>query len=128
MNEKNEELYKTLVGLEKKLLQGNFDVNLELQHHKSDIDRLRDVVEELKKQELHLSSSLQSDVEDVGNRIYVTSDKLSELSNQLSYLETRLVTLEEHKDNADKRVWSYVEKVIIAIISGVMTMLFNNLY
>lgn len=128
MNEKNEELYKTLVGLEKKLLQGNFDVNLELQHHKSDIDRLRDVVEELKKQELHLSSSLQSDVEDVGNRIYVTSDKLSELSNQLSDLETRLVTLEEHKDNADKRVWSYVEKVIIAIISGVMTMLFNNLY
>lgn len=126
--DKNRALYKTLVDLEKKLLEGNFDVNLELQSHKSDIDRLREVVDELKKQDLHVASKHEKSIVDVGKNLTVTSDKLSELIVKMDNLEERLVALEEHKSKTDNRVWSYIDKTIIAIISGIMTLLFNNLF
>lgn len=125
--EENKELYKTLVELEKKLLEGSFDVNLELQSHKSDIDRLREVVERLREQDLHVSTEHKKKFDDVGKNLTVTSDKLSELIIKLDNLEDRIIILEEHKSKSDNRVWSYVDKTIIAIISGIMTMLFNNL-
>lgn len=127
MDEKQKDIYKTLVELEKKLLEGNFNVNLELHSHQSDIDRLREVVDELKEQDLHLKSSQQSRMDNVGKEVSVTTEKLSDISYQLESIEERLKVLEEHKSSADKRVWSYVDKVIIAIISGIMTLLFNSL-
>lgn len=120
-------LYEILIDLEKKLLEGNFDVNLELQSHKSDIDRLRDVVDELKKQDLHVSANHRDNLKSVGDDLSCTSEKLSELNVKIDNLEVRLVALEAHKDKTDKRVWSYIDKMIIAIISGIMTMLINNL-
>lgn len=127
MEGRSKELYDRLVDLEKKLLEGNFDASLELQSHKSDIERLRDIVEELKSQEMTIGASYRSDFDSFGKDISVTSDKLIEMSHQLDNLEDRIVVLEEHKDKADKRVWGYVEKIVIAIISGIMTMLFNSL-
>lgn len=124
---KNQKLYETLLGLEKKLMEGNFDVNLELQSHKSDIDRLREVVNELKKQELHLSTTHKESIKSVDENLSVTSRRINELIAKMDALESRLVILEEHKDKTDKRVWTYIDKMIIAIISGIMTLLLNNL-
>lgn len=124
---KNQKLYETLLGLEKKLMEGSFDVNLELQSHKSDIDRLRDVVNELKKQELHLSATHKESIKSVDENLSVTSGKINELIAKMDALESRLIILEEHKDKTDKRVWTYIDKMIIAIISGIMTLLLNNL-
>lgn len=126
MDDKNKGLYNTLIELEKKLLEGNFDVNLELQSHKSDIDRLREVVDELKEQDLHLKSSHKSSLDDVGDKVAVTSDRIVEISHQLEKIEERLEVLEERKSKTDSRVWSYLDKIIIAIISGLMTLLFSN--
>lgn len=127
MEENYKKHYETLLDLEKKLLEGSFDINLELQSHKTDIDRLREVVEELKRHDLHVSSEHKKGFDSMGKDLTVTSDKLSEMNSKIDNVELRLKALEEHKDKTDTRVWSYIDKVIIAIISGLMTLLLNNL-
>lgn len=127
MDVKSKELYDKLNVLEKKVLEGNFDANLKMQSHKSDIERLREIVDELKSQDELLGRVPKKEFDDIGRDISVTSSKLQDLSNQIKNLEERTEVLEEHKSKSDNRVWSYVEKAVIAIISGLMTLLFNNL-
>lgn len=127
MEGRAKELYDRLTELEKKLLEGNFDASLELQSHQTDIESLRNIVDEIKSQESKLDESHRLDFDNVGKEISATSKKLADLNRQLDDLESRTEVLEEHKKKSDNRVWSYIDKAIIAIISGVMTMLFNNL-
>lgn len=127
MEGRAKELYEKLIELEAKLLEGSFDSDLKLQSQKSDIQRLRDIIEELKSKERYLEDYHRNEFEDVGKAVTNTSNRLRDLSTQLDSLESRVSSLEEHKSKSDKRVWSYVDKVIIAIISGIMTLLFNGI-
>lgn len=127
MEGKTRELYNKLTDLERKILQGSFDADMEFKTHKTDIERLREIVEELKDRERETSERSYSNFDLTTQNLSATSDRLNELSNQIYNLEKRMETLEEHRSSTDKRVWTVIEKILIGLIGGAITYLFSGL-
>ena len=121
------EVLDRLYAVELKVKEVNSDTGISLKEIKSSVNELKELTHELKEKGTVSNEALTRSLNTIDREVAVQDEKIANVLFQISTIDKRIQDLECGAVKSQDSMRALVDKIIMAVIGGVLTYLFNLL-
>lgn len=127
MDNRINELYNEIKNLEQRINKGEQTTDRSIEDLKNTVEELQKLTKEIQDVDIANHTKLNENFVAIDKEISVQGEKLANIYHQLGQIERRVKDLEKDDDRAVERSRSIIDRIVIAIIGGLVTYIFGTL-